>query len=562
MSGNADEDGRVIAGRYRLLGPLGRGGMGIVWRARDEVLGREVAVKEVRAPAGLDTAEVERLYRRLEREAWAAARVSHRGVVTVYDVASEGGRPWIVMELIRGLSLAEVLEGEGPMPPQRAAHIGEQVLAALRSAHESGVLHRDVKPANVLIANDGRVVLGDFGIASLEGSSAITMTGEVVGSPEFLAPEQALGREPGPASDLWSLGVLLYAAVEGASPFRRDTPLSTLQAVVDEELTPARRAGALEPVLEGLLRKDPAERLSAAEASRMLRVIGAGGTARAAGGPVSGPSSGPVATALHGHDHDAGSRAATPMPLPVPPGSGTAPTVVSASGATPPQGRAGTVLTVGIVVLLLALVLLGWLLWKDDGDTAGASAGGAGGSGPAATRSTPSPSPSTAPSPSSSASASASASAGAPAQKVTVYVHTLRGRYAGSCPPAPVDAPAFTGTVEVARVPAGLEYRWVTRGGSADGSEPRWQDLSYEANGATTRQVDHVEAGHRAGATLDDAVRLEVRGPARVTSPWLEFSVTCEKETPTGGASSPGPSGSPGSPGPTPSPAPSPGVTL
>ncbi|MFJ9077157.1 serine/threonine-protein kinase [Streptomyces sp. NPDC102278] len=568
MSGNVGGDGRVIAGRYRLLGPLGRGGMGIVWRARDEVLGREVAVKEVRAPAGLDAAEVDRLYRRLEREAWAAARVSHRGVVTVYDVASEGSRPWIVMELIRGLSLAEVLEGEGPMSPQRAAHIGEQVLAALRSAHESGVLHRDVKPANVLIANDGRVVLGDFGIASLEGSSAITMTGEVVGSPEFLAPERALGRDPGPASDLWSLGVLLYAAVEGASPFRRDTPLATLQAVVDQELTPARRAGPLEPVLEGLLRKDPAERLSAAEASRMLRIIGAGGTARASGGPASGPSRGPapVATAARGRERDAGSRATTPaIPLGVPPGPGTAPTVVSASGPTPPRGRAGTVLTVGIVVLLLALVLLGWLLLKDRGDTAGEPAGGSVGSGAASTRPTPSPAASASPSPSASASASAPATAsagGAPARQVTVYAHTLRGRYAGSCPPGPLDAPAFTATVEVARAPAEVEYRWVTRGGSADGSRPPWQGLTYEAGGATTRQVAHVELGHRAGATLDDAVRLEVRGPVRATSPWLGFSVTCEKETPTGGASSPGPSGSSGSPDPTPSPAPSPGVTL
>lgn len=136
---NGDGAGdRVIAGRYRLLGPLGRGGMGMVWRARDEVLGREVAVKEVRAPAGMDEAEVARMYQRLEREAWAAARVSHRGVVTVYDVATEDGRPWIVMEIVRGLSLAEVLEGDGPLTPQRTAHIGEQVLAALRSAHEAG----------------------------------------------------------------------------------------------------------------------------------------------------------------------------------------------------------------------------------------------------------------------------------------------------------------------------------------------------------------------------------------------------------------------------------------
>lgn len=187
---------RVVAGRYRLLSPLGEGGMGTVWRARDEVLHREVAVKEVRAPAGLPAADVERMYARLEREAWAAARITDRNVVTVYDVATEDGRPWIVMELVRGLSLADVLDAEGPLDPRRAAHVGAEVLAALRAAHGAGVLRRDVKPANVLIANDGRIVLTDFGIAVVEGSSALTVTGEVVGSPEFLAPERALGRTP------------------------------------------------------------------------------------------------------------------------------------------------------------------------------------------------------------------------------------------------------------------------------------------------------------------------------------------------------------------------------
>ncbi|GAA3307433.1 hypothetical protein GCM10020295_66260 [Streptomyces cinereospinus] len=209
---------RVIAGRYRLLSPLGEGGMGTVWRARDELLHREVAVKEVRAPAGLPAADVERMYARLEREAWAAARVADRNVVTVYDVATEEERPWIVMELVRGVSLADLLDAEGPLAPRRAAHIGAEVLSALRAAHAAGVLHRDVKPANVLLSDDGRIVLTDFGIATVEGSSALTMTGEVVGSPEFLAPERALGRTPGPRSDLWSLGVLLYAAVEGHSP--------------------------------------------------------------------------------------------------------------------------------------------------------------------------------------------------------------------------------------------------------------------------------------------------------------------------------------------------------
>ncbi|NEC77302.1 protein kinase domain-containing protein, partial [Streptomyces rochei] len=269
---------RVIAGRYRLLSPLGEGGMGTVWRARDEVLRREVAVKEVRAPAGLPEADVRRMYARLEREAWAAARVAHRNVVTVYDVATDDGRPWIVMELVRGLSLADVLDAEGPLEPRRAALIGAEVLAALRAAHAAGVLHRDVKPANVLLSDDGRVVLTDFGIARVDGSSALTMTGEVIGSPEFLAPERALGRTPGPESDLWSLGVLLYTAVEGASPFRQDTPLSTLRAVVDEELPPPHRAGALAPVVEGLLRKDPAERLTGERAERDLRLVGAGGS--------------------------------------------------------------------------------------------------------------------------------------------------------------------------------------------------------------------------------------------------------------------------------------------
>ncbi|MDX5570512.1 serine/threonine-protein kinase, partial [Streptomyces sp. ID05-04B] len=268
---------RLIAGRYRLLTPLGEGGMGTVWRARDEVLHREVAVKEVRAPHGLAASDVERLYARLEREAWAAARVANRNVVTVYDVATQDGRPWIVMEIVHGISLADLLDAQGPVEPARAAHIGAEVLAALRAAHEAGVLHRDVKPANVLMSNDGRVVLTDFGIATVEGTSALTMTGEVIGSPEFLAPERALGRTPGPESDLWSLGVLLYAAVEGNSPFRHDTPLSTLRAIVDEELPAPRRAGPLTPVIEGLLRKDPAERLPADRAEQDLRLVAAGG---------------------------------------------------------------------------------------------------------------------------------------------------------------------------------------------------------------------------------------------------------------------------------------------
>ncbi|MFF4008846.1 protein kinase [Streptomyces sp. NPDC001717] len=515
--------------------------MGLVWRARDEVLAREVAVKEVLAPAWMEAGELARLYRRLEREAWAAARVSHRGVVTVYDVASEDGRPWIVMELVRGLSLAEVLEAEGPMPARRAAHIGEQVLAALRSAHDSGVLHRDVKPGNVLLANDGRVVLSDFGIAGLEGSPAITMTGEVVGSPEFLAPERALGQDPGPASDLWSLGVMLYTAVEGAPPFRGGSPVDVLRAVVEEELPPARRAGPLEPVLEGLLRKDPAARLSAADAARMLRVVGAGGAVRAPGGPVSGPDSPTAVAHHHEQGHDDRRR-----PLDAPP-SEPGPQVVRRSGA-------GAVLTVGIVVLLAALALLGWLLVKDR-----QGAGEGRGAGPTGSASG-SPGATTTPSATRSASAPASASAspsGAAGRDVLAYVDVVRSSYTGTCPPPADRAPAFTATVEVERTPVTLEYRWATRSGR--GSGPGWQSVTYEAGGPRSRRLEHSELTYAADADWHDAVRLEVRGPAEVATQWVDISVTCEKETPTSGASSPGPGPSPSpTPSSTSSPAPSP----
>ncbi|MCX5270477.1 serine/threonine-protein kinase [Streptomyces virginiae] len=529
MSDQSNSD-RVISGRYRLLEPIGRGGMGIVWRARDEVLARDVAVKEVRAPAGLEPTELERLYRRLEREAWAAARVSHRGVVTVYDVASEGGRPWIVMELVRGLSLADVLEAEGPMTPQRAAHIGEQVLAALRSAHDSGVLHRDVKPGNVLIANDGRVVLGDFGIATLEGSSSITMTGEVVGSPEFLAPERASGRDPGPASDLWALGIMLYTAVEGVSPFRQATPLDTLRAVVDSELPPPRRAGALTPVLEGLLRKDPAERLPAAEAARMLRVVGAGGSVRAPDGPVSGPDA-PTVVAHHGQGTDTPREPYRAQPTHAAPPAHAAP-----YGTPPPvarEGNAGLVLTVGIVLMALALIAVGWLLFKDRGNGGGTGAGNGSPTGSATASRTVTRTPTTAP----PVSASATGAAG---QHVSVYVDVVRSSYTGSCPPPAGSAPAFTATVEVERIPVVLEYRWATRSGRTSG--PDWQSVTYEEGGPRSRRLEHTELTHAPDGAFEDAVRLEVRGPAEVATQWVTTSVTCRKETPTSGAPSPGPS--------------------
>ncbi len=260
----------MLAGRYRLVEPIGSGGMGKVWRAHDEILHRTVAVKELTAGLYVAQADREVLHARTQKEARAAARIQHPAVVTVHDVLEHDDRPWIVMEYIDGPSLAEAAKAAGRIEPREAARIGLHVLGALRAAHAVGVLHRDVKPGNVLLAKDGRVLLTDFGIAAIEGDSSITRTGEIVGSIDYLAPERVTGGTPGTASDLWSLGATLYTAVEARSPFRRTSPISSLQAVVNDEPPALRQSGPLGPVITALLRKDPAERPSAQETERML----------------------------------------------------------------------------------------------------------------------------------------------------------------------------------------------------------------------------------------------------------------------------------------------------
>ncbi|MFD5626108.1 protein kinase [Streptomyces sp. NPDC127072] len=262
--------GLLLAGRYRLVESIGSGGMGRVWRAHDEVLHRAVAIKELTAALYVAESELATLLARTHAEARAAARINHSAVVTVHDVLEYDYRPWIVMELVDGNSLADEIRDRGRVEPAEAARIGLWVLRGLRAAHTAGVLHRDVKPGNVLISNDRRVLLTDFGIAQVEGATTITRTGEIVGSVDYLAPERVRGHEPGPASDLWALGATLYTAVEGKSPFRRTTPLTTMQAVVREEPEPSRYAGALGPVITALLHKDPAVRPSATEAEQML----------------------------------------------------------------------------------------------------------------------------------------------------------------------------------------------------------------------------------------------------------------------------------------------------
>ncbi|GGT24934.1 hypothetical protein GCM10010271_30470 [Streptomyces kurssanovii] len=270
-----------LAGRYRLVEQLGRGGMGVVWRAVDEVLGREVAVKELRTYTDSSAPELADLTVRMQREARAAARVRHPGVVAVHDVAEHEGRPVIVMELVDGPSLDDMLNTSGVMDPREAARIGVSVLEALGAAHRAGVLHRDVKPGNVLLDRSGRVVLTDFGIAAMDdpgdgSTSHLTRSGEIVGSLDYLAPERAQGNDPGPASDVWALGATLYAAVEGSSPFRRTSTWSTLTAIVVEPLPEPRRAGPLGPVLRQLMHKDPAQRPDAEAAARMLSAVAAG----------------------------------------------------------------------------------------------------------------------------------------------------------------------------------------------------------------------------------------------------------------------------------------------
>jgi serine/threonine protein kinase len=250
--------------------------MGRVWAARDELLGRDVAVKELVLPAGLEPEDARDLVERTIREARAIARLDHRNVVRIFDVIFADGRPWIVMELVRSRSLYEVVSTDGPMPPERVARIGLQVLAALRAAHRAGILHRDVKPANVLLGEDGRVVLTDFGLATAAGDSSMTITGVVLGSPSYLAPERTVDGEIGPAADLWSLGATLYAAVEGKPPYARSSPMATLTALATEPPRPPEQAGAMGPVLAALLEKNAARRADAETAERLLREAAAG----------------------------------------------------------------------------------------------------------------------------------------------------------------------------------------------------------------------------------------------------------------------------------------------
>ncbi|MFC8963915.1 serine/threonine-protein kinase [Streptomyces sp. NPDC057094] len=403
--------GLLLAGRYRLVDSIGSGGMGRVWRAHDEVLHRTVAVKELTAALYAAEGDRARLLARTHAEARAAARINHSAVVTIHDVLDHDNRPWIVMELVEGNSLADEVKDRGRIEPAEAARIGLWVLRGLRAAHAAGVLHRDVKPGNVLLSPDRRVLLTDFGIAQVEGDTTITRTGEIVGSVDYLAPERVRGHDPGPSSDLWALGATLYTAVEGRSPFRRTSPLTTMQAVVDEDPEPPRNAGVLEPVIAALLSKEPEARPGPAEAEEMLaeaaegrrprtaqahvptarhtdtrvdpnavRGNGPGGDGTHGGGTHGGPSygGGPYGPSTGG----AGPAGTAYQPLPAP------------GGPVPGKRRRGR--TVALVLVLAAVVGGGGAVvmryadgWRHD--TSSVSTGGSKGTG---TGDKPTPTPS------------------------------------------------------------------------------------------------------------------------------------------------------------------------
>ncbi|GAA0378714.1 hypothetical protein GCM10009530_31660 [Microbispora corallina] len=268
-----EQQPRLLADRYELRTRIGRGTMGTVWRAFDRSLGREVAVKEIRHDPSLNPAQRRELRERMVREGRMAARVSHPSVATIHDVVESDGSPWIIMELVEGRSLEQVIDEEGPLPPRLVAEIGCELLGALRAAHAQGILHRDVKPSNVLVTETGRVVLTDFGIAKALGDSALTQTGMVIGSPGYTAPERARGEHTGPESDLWSLGATLYFAVEGRPAYERATVGETLAALMTETADPPTQAGPLRPVLERLLDKDHRTRLTPEKAAAMLRIV-------------------------------------------------------------------------------------------------------------------------------------------------------------------------------------------------------------------------------------------------------------------------------------------------
>ncbi len=409
-----------IADRYLVLRAIGRGGMGVVWLCRDEVLGREVAVKQIGGLPGEPEVETARAM----REARSAAALNHPNVVSVYDVVDHDGRPWLVMEYVDGPTLAEILSDEGRLPPLRVADIGARIASALARAHERGIVHRDVKPGNVLLDRSGRPKISDFGIARGHGDDQLTQTGFFTGTPGYLSPELARGGDPDPKTDVWALGATLYAAVEGQAPYEpRSNPLARLRDIASEPPRPMQHAGGLAPAIAAMMDQDPARRWDMATAAERLGAISRGESLLE------------DTAALDTGDHDATrpmavvvppeatqrmptSAAAEPVTQPAPAAAGPTPPASVPPGSTAPERRGGRRwLPVALVLLLLVVLGGAYLLTRGPG-----GAGGGGGS--AATASTPpsatsEPTTSSSPTPSSSPTTSSTPTTTTPSTTTT-----------------------------------------------------------------------------------------------------------------------------------------------
>ncbi|MEV0678445.1 serine/threonine-protein kinase [Actinosynnema sp. NPDC050436] len=311
------DDGRLVAGRYRLGHRIGSGAMGIVWQAHDERLHRTVAVKQLLLQPGLAEADTDEAKRRAMREGRIAARLQHPHAIAVYDVAEDDGQPWLVMEYLPSKSLSTVLSERGTLPPRDVASIGSQVASALAAAHVAGIVHRDIKPGNVLLGNEGTVKITDFGISRATGDVTVTATGMLAGTPAYLAPEVAKGYDPGPPSDVFSLGSTLYAAIEGMPPFGlNENTIALLHQVASGKVTPPKQAGPLTALLMRLLRAEPEDRPTMAEAKEALAAVAAGRAAPEF--PVALPQTHPPswqgAPVQQPQQHAAVTRAVAPAP--------------------------------------------------------------------------------------------------------------------------------------------------------------------------------------------------------------------------------------------------------
>jgi serine/threonine protein kinase len=391
-------DGRVVAGRYRLGRRIGSGAMGVVWQAHDELLYRTVAVKQLLLQPGQSEAEAEEARRRAMREGRIAARLQHPNAVAVFDVVDEGdGMPWLVMEYVPSLSLSQLLEEQGTLPPQEAARIGMHVASALAAAHAAGIVHRDVKPGNVLLGEDGTVKITDFGISRAQGDSTVTATGMLAGTPAYLAPEIAKGHDPTPSSDVFSLGATLYAAVEGIPPFGlSDNPLALLHKVASGQIEPPRQAGPLTQPLLSLLSPEPSERVSMVRCRDTLGAVASGQAAP----PMPMPAHMPT-VAHAGHRPAPMATRMEPQRPPSGPSRSTSTTAMPPVRPNPPQQSGGGPnrgALIGIVAAVVVAVIVGVILVTNQGNKAPDASGGGGGSqsgggGSTSTSSTPAATP-------------------------------------------------------------------------------------------------------------------------------------------------------------------------